>query len=170
MLLRMPRTTNEHSVSCVNRSIIAVLIASLGSLILGGCSQSVTDKNIKVTSGSDVQQWLKTAEIESEAMLVVLVDPRPKAEYEEEHIAGAWHLTLPMVPIDRSPDAALDAYEKIVVYGNDPGSATAKALSKRLIANGYSGDIYLFAGGLTEWKAQGGKTQSGSDSRRKGPR
>jgi rhodanese-related sulfurtransferase len=166
----MSRTTNDLTVSCFNRSIFLIVVAAIGTLLLGGCTQSVTDKSIKITSGSDVQKWLKQAETESEALLVVLVDPRPKAEYQQEHIVGAWHLTLPMIPIDRSTDAALDAYEKIVVYGNDPGSATAKALSKRLIANGYSGDIYLFAGGLQEWKAQGGKTDSGADPRRKGPR
>lgn len=166
----MPSTTHQPLVTCFNRSILAILIAAVFALPLGGCTQSVTDKSIKVTGGSDVQKWLKEAEIESDSALVVLVDPRPQAEYEAEHIIGAWHLTLPMVPVDRSPDAALDAYEKIVVYGNDPGSATAKALSKRLLANGYSGNVYLFAGGLAEWKAQGGKTASGPDARRKGPR
>jgi rhodanese-related sulfurtransferase len=103
-------------------------------------------------------------------MAVVLLDPRPKAEYEAEHIEGAWNLTLPMVPAGRAPEARLNSFDSIVVYGNNPGSATAKGLCKRLIANRYSPDIYLFAGGLEEWKAQGGKVANGKDERRIGPR
>lgn len=153
-----------------SRAGAAAFSAVAVGLFLGGCTQTTTDKDIQYIGGAEVQRLVLDAQKDGDSLLLVLVDPRPLHEYEAEHIAGAWHLTLPMVPVGRAPEANLDRYDRIVVYGNDPGSATARGLSKRLIANGYAPEIYLFAGGLEEWKAQGGKTEPGKDTRSVGPR
>ena len=139
-------------------------------LVIGGCTPTTTDKDIRYISGAEVLKVMADAKADGDRMRMVLIDPRPEAEYEAGHIEGAWHMTLPMVPVGRSPQTNLNSYEWIVVYGNDPGSATARGMSKRLIANGYSPDIYLYAGGMLDWTRQGGSVETGKDGRTGGPR
>ena len=89
-------------------------------------------------------------------LAVGIIDQRPAARFAAGHLPGAMNINLPAVPTDAKPDRKLKQFEVLVVYGEDPSSASAKAMTKRLISIGYS-DVRFMAGGLEEWRARGGE-------------
>lgn len=95
---------------------------------------------------------------EGDGGTVLLVDPRHPRDFEAGRIPGARNLRLSEVPPESRVDRSLDRYGTIVVYGNDPASASARAMTKRLLAIGYS-SVRWFPGGLEEWKAFGGEVE-----------
>jgi rhodanese-related sulfurtransferase len=122
-------------------------------MALGGCGGGVSDKDIKRVSLGEVRSLVERGQTNPNTVL--LVDPRPPSQYAAGHIAGARSMELP--PMDQKRlgrDPALAAYQTIVVYGNDPASAIAVAMTKRLMALEYDG-VRLFAGGLKEWTERG---------------
>lgn len=120
---------------------------------IGGCDKQVRDTDIKLISVGQVKaMWDRGQRGESSDM--ILLDSRPLKEYSAEHIQGARSLTLPQVNPKGDRDPGIEKFKNIVVYGNDPGSATARGMTKRLIAVGYE-HIRFFAGGMKEWKARG---------------
>jgi len=133
------------------------LVALLGAGT-GGCNQSTTDKDIKSVSVAEVRRWLTEAETGGKGKLVVLVDPRPVRDYQAAHIPGARNVLLSNLPPGGRIDRGLAAFDNIVVYGEDPGSATARGMTKRLIGNGYDG-VRWMPGGLQEWVDLGGEVE-----------
>ncbi len=89
---------------------------------------------------------------------VLLIDPRPPAEFRAGHIPGARNINLPAVPAGKI-DKSLDAFSVLVVYGKDPASVSGRAMTKRLMANGYQ-DVRFFPGGVEEWTARGGTLET----------
>lgn len=129
----------------------------LGTLSAGwGCETRTSDKDIAkesvLVSLADVRQLMLTREEEPEAVL--LIDPRSPRAFAEGHLPGARNLRLPEVPEQSTPAPDLQRYRRLVVYGENPGSAVAKAMFKRLLAVGYGG-VRFFPGGLHEWTATG---------------
>ena len=82
---------------------------------------------------------------------MLFIDPRPAKEFRVGHIPGARNLTLANVKLGSKPDPRIERFSTLVVYGDNPASATARGLSKRLIEVGYNG-VKFFAGGLEEWR------------------
>lgn len=77
---------------------------------------------------------------------------------------------------ERGVDPALDRYGQLVVYGDDPGTGSAVAMTKRLMMTGYK-KVRMFMGGMSEWKRAGlpveGESGAGAgewDCRRSGDR
>jgi|RhiMethySRZTD1v2_1073278.scaffolds.fasta_scaffold1111846_2 3-mercaptopyruvate sulfurtransferase SseA len=131
------------------------MLAAALSVAIGmpGCDKEVRDTDIKLISVGQVKSmWDRSERGDSTEM--ILLDPRPLKEYNAEHIKGARSLILPQVNPKGDRDPGVDKFKNIVVYGNDPGSATARGMTKRLIAVGYE-HIRFFAGGMKEWKARG---------------
>lgn len=85
-----------------------------------------------------------------ESTAAAFIDPRPVKEFAASHIPGARNLTLPQVKPKSKPDPRLLEYAVLIVYGDDPASATARGMTKRLIEVGYD-KIRFFAGGLEDW-------------------
>src|SRR4051812_19366791 len=111
--------------------------AAAGCLLvcLVGCDRKVKDTDIKIVSVSDVKLLVDKAQ--RNPTEVLLVDPRPAKYFEEGHIPGARNIQLPQIDPKGSTDPGLARYSAIVVYGDDPGSATARGMTKRLLAVGY---------------------------------
>ncbi|HZW08573.1 MAG TPA: rhodanese-like domain-containing protein [Phycisphaerales bacterium] len=129
-----------------------------GSLwALSGCETSTSDKDLAkesvLVSLADVRQMMSDRDAGEEHALL-LIDPRAPKYFAEGHLPGARNLRLPDVREDQPRDPALERYARLVVYGENPGSAVAKAMFKRLLAVGYSG-IRFFPGGLAEWRSSG---------------
>jgi rhodanese-related sulfurtransferase len=127
--------------------------ASLLAIAPGGCERKTRDPDIKIITLSEMKV-LVGREAQGEGGEIVLVDPRPVRAYEAGHIPGARNIQLPQINPKGSGDPRLARYRHIVVYGEDPGSAVARGMTKRLIAVGHRG-VRWYAGGIREWQGRG---------------
>jgi rhodanese-related sulfurtransferase len=125
-------------------------------LFAPGCESATTDKSIVPITVGEARRLVELGR--REPGLVVLVDPRSQDDFRARHIAGARNIRLPDVPLKASPSRPLNAYATIIVYGEHPGSASARAMTKRLLGIGYEGVRFMF-GGLEEWMAVGGEVE-----------
>jgi len=130
--------------------------SSVAGLLLGfggGCEIETRDTDIKLISVGQVKT-LVDRQNQGRQGQILLIDPRPTKYFEAGHIAGARNLLLPQVDPKNDRDPSLMGSGIIVVYGDDPASASARGMTKRLMAVGYKG-VRLFAGGLKEWRGRG---------------
>ncbi len=123
-----------------------------------GCARKdVSDRRIDVISLSEALAYHERARgTDSE---VLFIDARRSVIYDEGHIRGAVNLRPNDVDLRAGADPRLESREALVVYGQDPGSAVARAMSKRLIEAGYNTmlrrRVKFYAGGFNEWQATG---------------
>jgi len=90
----------------------------------------------------------------------VLLDARSEQEYRAKHIAGARRIDLTRLPVRGGRDPELESFRSLVVYGNNRGTATAKAVGKRLMELEHK-NVRWYADGLDAWVAAGYPTSSG---------
>lgn len=129
---------------------LAAVLSCAGASLLVGCNKSISDKDIQPISLAEVRALTQTDRQAS----VLLIDPRSSAAYARGHIPGARNLRLESVDDREGTDPALERYSALVVYGEDPGTGTGRAMAKRLMSVGYK-DVRLFLGGLSEWTRAG---------------
>jgi rhodanese-related sulfurtransferase len=128
------------------------MVAGLGTL--GGCTDTLSDRDIEVIPLAEVRQ------LTSKPQSIALIDPRSSSEFSKGRLPGAVNITLPQVDDQKdSLDPRLAGYKSLIVYGNDPGSAVARAMTKRLMRAGAK-NVKLFSGGLAEWSGNGLKIES----------
>jgi rhodanese-related sulfurtransferase len=140
----------------VRRRSVVWRLAAAGALALavaGGCERKTRDTDIKIISLAEMKTLLDQ-DPRGERGQIVLVDPRPAASFEAGHIPGARNVQLPQIDTKGSGDPSLSRFRNIVVYGEDPGSAVARGMTKRLMAVGHRG-VRLYAGGMREWRSRG---------------
>lgn len=92
----------------------------------------------------------------------VLVDARSARSFAKEHIAGA--LSFPLEEASRQQKPTLKGVNKdalIIVYCNGFSCHDSVELGKLLIKAGYS-SVYVFEGGLPEWRDAGYPTAGGN--------
>ncbi len=88
----------------------------------------------------------------------LLIDPRSAREYQAEHLPGAINLALTAVEERQGGvDPKVSQYKNLIVYGDDPGSPVARAMTKRLMATGHKA-VRWYSGGLREWVSAGNPT------------
>jgi 3-mercaptopyruvate sulfurtransferase SseA len=135
---------------------LAAAVAVLtGGGMFGGCERKTRDTDIKIISLSEMKLLLdRDATRGRGGGEIVLVDPRPTKAYQAGHIPGARNIQLPQINPKGSGDPSLARHKHIVVYGDDPGSAVARGMTKRLMAVGHRG-VRLYAGGMREWRSRG---------------
>lgn len=131
-----------------------MLAALAGIVFTVGCAEHITDSDIKLVPVAEVRKLTLRQAEKPQDKILVLIDPRAGARFDAAHLPGARNLKLPQMPERSSRDPSIAVYEHIIVYGTDPGSAAARAMTKRMISVGYKG-VRMFAGGTSEWKAQG---------------
>jgi rhodanese-related sulfurtransferase len=132
-------------------------ILGLAGVFLGGCGDTVSDRDIQFVSLAETRALLQDKPGTAKA-----VDVRPRAEYAAGHLPGAINLELADVSETKdSIDPALAAYKFLVVYGADPGSGSARAMAKRFLRAGHK-DPKCFVGGYSEWIGAGLKTETGA--------
>ena len=139
------------------RSMIMMLAAAIPVWGLIGCDRETRDTDIKLVSVGEVKSLWDRRQRGSETA-ALLVDPRPAKAFAASRISGARNVPLPHIDPKGDRDPLIERFDNIVVYGDDPGSATARGMAKRLLAVGYK-HIRFFAGGLKEWKARGYPTE-----------
>lgn len=119
----------------------------MGVFLVGGCSRSVSDRDIRYVTSSEVAALIATGEEG-----VAILDARSEDEFAAGAIPGATHTPLPSVRED-GPNLGLPAAARYVVYGRDPVDGRSIALTKRLLAIGHP--TALLEGGYATWRARG---------------
>ncbi len=119
-----------------------------------GCSKEVSDRDIKTIPLADAARL--HARAQSQPLEALFIDPRSASLFEQSHIAGARHMQFTADDTDRGTDPAIDRFKTLVVYGNDPGSAIARAAAKRMMTIGYGKKkVKLMPEGLRAWDRAG---------------
>jgi len=80
----------------------------------------------------------------------LLVDVRPDAAFAQGSLPGAVNIRLEHLQDPRIVDRLRRA-PRIIVFGQNPGSAAAMAMAKRLMSLGMK-DVQLFAAGYDAWR------------------
>lgn len=136
------------------------LLALLATFLpaLGGCLHNqVSDRKIDViTLEEAVNYHARSVKADGD---VAFIDARRTAIFAEGSIQGAINLRPDDVDLRIGTDPKLTSKEALVVYGQDPSSAVARAMCKRLIQAGYNSmfksRVKFFPGGYDEWLATG---------------
>lgn len=137
--------------------VVLALAPIVAALWLVGCSE-LSDKVVERVGAEEVSRRLQ----EDTNGTLLLIDVRRPSEFRAGTIPGAVNLRLGDVAIDgREP--ALARYESFIVFGQNPGDATAMAMAKRLLTAKYSG-VALFEAGVDGWVAAGMRLQPGGAS------
>jgi rhodanese-related sulfurtransferase len=145
------------------RQIIGVGLAIGAATVLPGltgCQQGTSEKDINegvVLSLADVRDAIDRRD-GGEPERALMIDPRAPKYFDAGHLPGAVNLRLPDVREEDPKDPDLQRFSRLIVYGENPGTAVARAMFKRLHAIGYGG-VKFYAGGLDEWARSGGQIE-----------
>jgi len=137
--------TNESRFSTC-RPLAAALALGVMLTATGGCSPTISDRTV-----TRIETTLATQRQAQESAL--FIDARPAAAYQSGHIPGAINLRLGELSYT-GRDPRLTGRSPLIVYGQNPGSATALALAKRMMELKYSGVEY-FEPGIEGWRRAG---------------
>lgn len=149
-----PRRFRTIAGSGFTRPLMIAAIAA-GVTLGSGCSSSVSDRSVRRID--------PPAATRAHAdQRTVFVDVRTPEEFANGRIPGAVNLRLTDIQDDSRPVPALRDARRIVVYGQNPGSAVGVAMTKRLMTSGQYGSVEFFEGGLDAWRAAGGSVQRGN--------
>ena len=134
------------------RSSCVPAVLLLMGAALTGCTNDPSDKDIKNISLNEVRSLREG----KDADRTMFVDPRAPEDFAAGHIPGARNY---MINSERSRtgdglNPVFHGYKHLIVYGDDPSSGPAIAMTKRLMIAGADG-VRLFRGGLIEWTRAG---------------
>lgn len=139
------------------RVLVVLLATWMGGGLTGCARREVSDRRIDVitlTEALAYHERTKGADAE-----VLFIDARRSVLFEQGHIRGAANLRPNDIDLRAGVDPRLEAKEALVVYGEDPSSAVARAMTKRLIEAGYNTilrrRVKFYAGGFSEWESTG---------------
>ena len=135
--------------------VFILLAALLGGAGVTGCTQNISDKDVDKhqVSVAEVRRLQGEQAKRGKDNIILLIDPRTPDEFSKAHIPGARN--IPLATLKSGKDKDLERFKNLIVYGNDPSSAAARAMVKRLMTQGYE-DVALLAGGLYQWRVTGG--------------
>jgi rhodanese-related sulfurtransferase len=136
-----------------------LLAFAVVALLQGACGGGeISGKDVERTT---IERVLK-ARASTGKNAIVLIDARSPQDFAAKHIPDAINRPVTTFSLRRGDiDPAIEKFKLKVVYGDDPGSAVAEGVVKRMLFNGYEG-VYWFAGGLSEWVQKGHPVQGGA--------
>lgn len=123
-----------------------------------GCSKSnISDKKIQFITLSRAVELYEQQQRENDTAL--FIDARNPERFSAGHIPGARNLRTPDIDLRYGTDPALERYKNLIIYGENPGTASVNAMAKRMIEVGYNGfvkkRVKVFPGGWQEWEITG---------------
>ena len=142
-----------------NTALIAFCALILGGLLLPmiGCKSNISDKKIQFIDLTRAVELYEQQQKEDDTAL--FIDARRPERFVEGHIPGARNMRTPDVDLRYGTDPALERYKHLIVYGENPGTASINPMAKRLIEVGYNGfvkkRVKVFPGGWEEWEITG---------------
>ncbi len=132
-----------------NQALIAgcltILLLALSSLT--GCETTISDRDVRTATLENASRWAESDD------RTLFVDARSRADFADGHIPGALNLDLRDLE-DNGVRARLNGARRIVIYGQNPGSARPVALAKKLLKEGIKGGLVMEAG-FDGWRDQG---------------
>ncbi len=134
-----------------------MILAGLTLLMLTGCRGNVSDKKIDFIDLNRAMelhdQW------KEDTNKVLFIDVRKHERFAEGRIQGARNIRVNEIDLRYDADPELLKYDHLIVYGENPGSASARAMAKRMIEAGYNTvlktRVRLFLGGWVVWDSTG---------------
>lgn len=138
-------------------TLIAFIAGFMVLMVLGGCRGSVSDKKI------DFIDLNRAMELYDEGLedpeKVLFIDVRKAERFNAGHIKGARNIRVNEIDLKYEADPELLKFDHLVVYGENPGSASARAMAKRMIEAEYNtilkARVRLFLGGWVVWESSG---------------
>ena len=119
------------------------------SLLLIGCGpQKTSDKDVQTLTIKEYDELRG-----GKRNVVVLIDARPKGDYESGYIPGAINIPLPDMIAN---DPRLAEATHLVSYGGSWISDIGRVGAKKLIVLKYQ-NVYELRGGTDAWEAEGRK-------------
>jgi len=138
-------------------AIFGWFFACVVILGLGGCKGDLSDKKIEFIDLNRAMELYDEGKGDSEAVL--FIDVRKHERFAEGRIEGARNIRVNEIDLRYDADPELLKYDNLVVYGENPGSASARAMAKRMIQGGYNtmlkDRVRLFLGGWVVWESTG---------------
>ena len=131
-------------------------------LLLVSCTgpRRVSDKDIQALSIGQLLRLVENQQNEPDERKLLLIDTRPTDDFEAGHLPGAENMRLSDINPERKRDERIDDFDEIVVYADNPGSASARAVVKRMLSMRYD-DVRLFPGGYDQWVKAGLDVETG---------
>lgn len=154
----MRQATRKYPQPAGPARLFGLLLAAVLVAGLTGCTgKDVSDRRIDVITLAEALDY--HARTKGSDPDVLFVDARRSVLYGQGHIAGAENLRPNDVDLRAGVDPRLESKDALVVYGQDPSSAVARAMAKRLIEAGYNTilkrRVKFYPGGFNEWEATG---------------
>lgn len=148
-----------------------LLILGVMSCSMIGCMKSnISDKKIQYIDLARAVDLFEQQKKENDTAL--FIDARKPERFAEGHIPGARNMRTPDVDLRYGTDPALERYKNLIVYGENPGTATVNAMAKRLIEAGYNGfvkkRVKVYPGGWEEWEITGLPVESDTPKQSEG--
>ena len=132
-------------------AVFLIALLAAGALVPGCVGpRRVSDRDIRVVSIGQLASLMDAQNKEPDEKKLLLIDSRSREKYEAGHIPGARHMQLNAIDPNMKRDEWIDSFDEIVVYADDPGSASPRALVKRMLRMRYD-DVRLFPGGYKQW-------------------
>lgn len=128
------------------------IVALLLLAALPGCQKKISTDSIAFITPARVGE-----QIAKDPDKHLVLDARDPQAFQEGHLPGARRISVPDIDPNKR-DPLWERYRSIVVYGENPGSLAAEAVTKRLMSAGY-GQVYLMDGGFDAWKSSGRPVQ-----------
>ena len=129
-------------------SVVSLPLITLLAALLAGCQGKISTDSIRTIDPGTLSAWMN-----AKPDRYLVVDVRRRAMFDQAHIAGATHLDLPDVDPEH-PRREWERYSAIVIYGDNPGSIRAEAMTKRFLSIDPT-QVYLLQGGFDAWRAGG---------------
>lgn len=123
-------------------------LSTAAALSLTACTAKITDNSVQRISVTEAADRIRKSGGD-----VLILDTRTPSDFAAGHIPGARRVDLPEID-ETDPDPSLKGRKMIIVYGQNPGSGAAMALSKRLLA-AEIGTVRLMEDGYARWEAAG---------------
>jgi rhodanese-related sulfurtransferase len=150
----------------------AMRTVQLTGLVAAALALSFAHVGLVFAEGGNIQQatvmepGAKTAEVSSEQLRRILadgsaivIDARPRAEFDAGHIPGARVLDAPSGDQIAAVEALANGNKAValVVYCNGPYCQASRRLAERLVASGFT-SVQRYQLGMPIWRALGGPT------------
>jgi len=146
-----PRSTTRDRTFALSKSgVLGFLFLSAAVLTTSGCQTALSDETVIRIDSSAISARMNDP---NEAQRTLLIDVRPAEAYQREHVPGAVNIRLAEL-VRGEHRVTLANYKPLIVYGQNPASASAMAMAKTLISRGHK-DVRLFEGGIEAWRSAG---------------
>ncbi len=132
---------------------VAALALGAAATLLTGCNKEFSQKDVdrSVITLAEVRALTESKDKTS----YLIADARGPKAYAAGHIPGAVSFSVSKFSGKYGEtDPALESYDTIVVYGDNPGSGSTSGVALRMMSTGYD-NVRAFFEGMDAWKRAG---------------